>query len=563
MDFQDYGGPERTGPAGPFPIKSLRDKFFGGRRAISMMQEASDERPFLLATLPPSQGQIRLALGVVAVLFAAFSVTVTVAKVQLPRIDAFIPAIEASILINDLITSALLFAQFSIMRSWALLAIASGYFFTALIVIPHTLVFPGLIAPTGLLGAGPQSAAWLYVIWHLGLPLAVIVYALLKDADRAKYVSKGTPRAAIALSMTAALVLVCGLTWIATEQEMHLPKLLDHDSRLTRFGLFANGFLLFLGALALVLLWVRRRSVLDIWIMVVIFAFLIEILLSAQLAGSRFSVGYYAGRIYSFITATIVLIVLLSDITTLHANLARSVMRQRGARQARQIAMDVMAASIAHEINQPLAAIVANADAGLRWLTRPTPDLDRTRASLNYIVADGHRAKEVVTGIRSMFQKGAHGRILLDVNDLVREVVKMVDGDLRVQRVSVETELRVGLPQLVADRGQLQQVFLNLIANSIEAMDSITSRARVLRLSSDIFQEMRGVVVTVEDAGMGISSDDKDRIFEPFFTTKSAGTGIGLSICRSIIESHGGSLRASANRPHGTIFHVTLPSGDL
>jgi signal transduction histidine kinase len=528
-----------------------------------MLQEASGERPFLLATLPPSQGQIRLALAVVVVLFAAFSVTVTVAKVQLPRIDAFVPAIEASILINDLITCALLFAQFSILRSWGLLAIASGYLFTALIVIPHVLTFPGLIAPTGLLGAGPQSTAWLYVLWHCGLPFAVIVYALLKDADRAKYASDDTPQAAIGLSMTGVLVLVCWLTWIVTAQEGRLPILLGYDGHLTPFGVLANGFLLFFGASALVLLWVRRRSVLDLWIMVVIFAFLIEILLRAQLASSRFSVGYYAGRIYSFITATIVLIVLLSDITTLHANLARSVMRQRGAREARQIAMDAMAASIAHEINQPLAAMVANADAGLRWLTKPTPDLDRTRTSLNYIVDDGHRAKEVITGIRSMFQKGAHGRLLLDVNDLVREIVKMVDGDLRVQRVSVETDLRVGLPQLLADRGQLQQVFLNLIANAIEAMGSVTDRARVLRVSSDIFQETPGVVVTVEDTGTGISSDDKDRIFEPFFTTKSAGTGVGLSICRSIIESHGGSIRASANRPHGTIFHVTLPSNNL
>jgi signal transduction histidine kinase len=527
------------------------------------MNKGFDQQPFHLTTLPPSQGQIRLALGVVAVLFAAFGVTVMVAKVQLPRVDAFIPAIESSILINDLITSALLFAQFSITRGWALLAIASGYFFTALIVIPHALVFPGLIAQTGLLGAGPQSAAWLYVIWHLGLPFAVIVYALLKDADRAKYASERTPQAAIGLSITVVLVLVCVLTWIATAQEMHLPRILDYDGRLTPFGLFANAFLLFFGVVALVQVWARQRSVLDLWVMVVIFAFLIEILLSALLAGSRFSVGYYAGRIYSFITATIVLIVLLSDIATLHANLARSVMRQRDARQARQIAMDAMAASIAHEINQPVAAMVTNANAGLRWLTRTTPDLDKTRASLNYIVDDGHRVKEVITSIRSMFQKGARGRLLLDVNDLVREVLKMVDGDLRVQRVSVETELRIGLPQLVADRGQLQQVFLNLIANAIEAMDSISDRARILRVSSNIFREPPGVVVTVEDTGMGISGEDKDRIFEPFYTTKSAGTGIGLSICRSIVESHGGSLRASANEPYGTTFYVTLPNIDV
>jgi signal transduction histidine kinase len=139
----------------------------------------------------------------------------------------------------------------------------------------------------------------------------------------------------------------------------------------------------------------------------------------------------------------------------------------------------------------------------------------------------------------------------------------MVELDLRNHRVSVTTELRDGLPQLLADRGQLQQVFLNLIMNAIEAMGSVTDRARVLRVSSDIIQEPSGISVAVEDSGTGIKGEDKDLIFEPFFTTKSTGTGIGLSICRSIIESHGGSLRVSANKPYGTIFQVTLPTGDL
>src|SRR5271169_2479190 len=145
-------------------------------------------------------------------------------------------------------------------------------------------------------------------------------------------------------------------------------------------------------------------------------------------------------------------------------------MRQRGDRQGRQIAMDAMAASTAHEINQPLAAMVTNADAAVRWLTSATPDLDEARAALGRIVDDGHRAGEVIGGIRSMFKKGAHGRLLFETNDLVREVLTMVELDLLNHRVSVITDLRNGLPQLLADRGQLQQVFLNLIMNAIEAM---------------------------------------------------------------------------------------------
>jgi signal transduction histidine kinase len=225
--------------------------------------------------------------------------------------------------------------------------------------------------------------------------------------------------------------------------------------------------------------------------------------------------------------------------------------------------MDAMAASIVHEINQPLAAIVTNADAALHLLTSAAPNLDEARAALRDIANDGHRMSERIGGIRTMFKKDAHGRLLLGANDLVREVLTMVDLDLRNQRVSVTTELRNGLPQLLADRGQLHQVFLNLIINAIEAMGSVTDRARVLRIKSDIIQESSDVVVTVEDTGTGFTGEDKDRIFEPFFTTKSTGTGIGLSICRSIIESHGGNLRASASKPYGTIFQVTLPSSNL
>ena len=162
-----------------------------------------------------------------------------------------------------------------------------------------------------------------------------------------------------------------------------------------------------------------------------------------------------------------------------------------------------------------------------------------------------------------MFKKDIRGRALLGINDLVREVLKMVELDLRVEGISVATELREGLPQLLADRAQLQQVFLNLIMNAIEAMRPITGRARVLRIRSNIIQDSNCVVVAVEDSGTGIDRNDKDRIFEPFFTTRSTGMGIGLAICQSIIESHGGTLQASANNPYGMIFRVALPGGNF
>jgi signal transduction histidine kinase len=527
--------------------------------------ELTDQHQFLLADLPPSQGQIRLALGIVVALLVAFGITAPFARTPLLRLDGFVPAQQGIYAVNDLITSALLFAQFSIVRRWALLALAIGFLYTALISISHALAFPGAFSPTGLLGAKVQTTAWLYNFWKVGLPLAVIVYALLKDADGRTSTSERSPRVVIVWSVAVVVAIVCALTWISIAGVERLPTILSSDS--VEYSQGAERviavFQVLLCVVALTVLWTRRSSVLDLWLLVLSFTLVLEVATSTLLASARFDVGWYAARGFALAASLVVLLVLLSETTTLYANLARSVMRRRAAREARQIAMDAMAASIAHEVNQPLAAMVTNANAALRWLTNAAPDLDEARASLGHIVNARHRAGEVIGGIRSMFKKDARGRILLGTNDLVREILTMVDLELRNQRVLVATNLRDGLPQVFADRGQLQQVFLNLIMNAIDAMGSVTDRARVLRVNSDLVQESSDVVVTVEDTGTGIASEDKDRIFDSFFTTKSAGTGIGLSICRSIIESHGGSLQASANKPYGAIFQVTLPSGHL
>jgi signal transduction histidine kinase len=515
---------------------------------------------FLLATLPPSKRQIAWALGIVLALVVAFGTTAPFANIQLPRVNSFIPTIEAVIVIADLITSALLFAQFSIVRRSALLVLASAYLLTGLIVISHPLTFPGAFSPTGLLGAGLQSSAWLYLLWKVSLPVAVIVYVLLKDGDSSTSLPHHSPEAVIGCSVAAVIGIACVLTWVAIAGERFLPKISLNgveESTVTRH--FVAGMDMSLTAVAFVLLWLRFRSVLDLWLMVVCFTLLLEIAIAIMLVNTSFSLGFYATRFYALIATILVLLLLLSETTILYASLASSVTNQRREREARQIAMDALAASIAHEVNQPLGAMVANTNAGLRWLTNETPDLDKARAAFQRVVSDGHRAGQVIRSVRAMFTRDVHGRVWLSVNDIVREAVAMVEVDLRTQGVSVSTALRDGLPQLLVDRGQLQQVFLNLIMNAVEAMSSVTGRVRSLRITSEINFESSGVVVTVEDSGTGIDKKNKDRVFETFFSTKSSGTGMGLTICRSIIESHGGSLQASANDPYGTIFHVALP----
>jgi signal transduction histidine kinase len=224
--------------------------------------------------------------------------------------------------------------------------------------------------------------------------------------------------------------------------------------------------------------------------------------------------------------------------------------------------MGEMTASIAHEVNQPLAAIVANGNAGLRWLASKTPDLDEVQASLERVIADGHRASEVIGSIRAMFKKEDHGKARLDINELVHEILALVQGELQINRISVQTDLAPDLPEVLGDRIQLQQVILNLIMNAIEAMISVEGRARALRVSSEQ-RGPDGVLMSVADSGTGIDSKTIDRIFEPLYTTKPDGMGMGLSICRSIIQAHRGQLSASAGHPHGSVFQVVLPTAQF
>jgi PAS domain S-box-containing protein len=228
------------------------------------------------------------------------------------------------------------------------------------------------------------------------------------------------------------------------------------------------------------------------------------------------------------------------------------------ARVARLTMMGEMTASIAHEINQPLGAIVTDGSAGLRWLANATPDLEETRACLTRIVKDGHRASQVIDGIRTMLKKGSDTKEALDINELAGDVLTFVRGEIENERIVVRTEFKANLSQVLVDRVQLQQVVLNLVMNGIDAMANLRDRARVLKLRS----EQAGpssVTLTVEDAGTGIDQSILDRIFEAFFTTKKHGMGMGLSICRSIVVAHGGRLFVSPGDSHGSVFHLELP----
>src|SRR4029077_13081702 len=225
---------------------------------------------------------------------------------------------------------------------------------------------------------------------------------------------------------------------------------------------------------------------------------------------------------------------------------------------SRVATMGELTASLAHEVNQPIAAAVTNANTCLRWLTRDRPDVEEARAAAMRIVRDGTRAAEIINRIRLLFKKGTPQRELVDVNEVIREMIVLLCSEATRYNIIVRTELAADIPEIMGDRVQLQQVMMNLMVNSIDAMKDVDGTRELVVKSQR--GENEQILVTVSDTGVGLPAHQADQIFKAFFTTKPHGTGMGLSISRSIVESHDGRLWAAENSPRGASFHFALPT---
>jgi signal transduction histidine kinase len=384
-----------------------------------MARELADERPVFLSTLPAGSRERRVVVVVVAVSAAIFVASVAFAKVQLAPVWAFIPVYESALVVNDLITAVLLFGQFSFLKSRALLLLASGYLFTAFIAIAHALTFPGLFAPTGLLDAGPQSTAWLYMFWHGGFPLMVVGYTLLKDRGHETDQMRRRAGTAVLVSVATVLVIVCGLTLLATMGQQSLPAIMQ-GNRYTPAMIVVVSSVSASSVVALVCLWWRRpRTVLDLWLMVVMCAWFFDVALSAVLNAGRFDLGFYAGRVYGLMAASFVLIMLVVENSMLYGRLVEA-----HGKHARRL-------EILHQIDRAVAAeetpdaIAGAAIQPLREILRVSRAVvnifDLAAGEVEWLAAAGRHRTRIGPGVRYSI------RLMGDLEALKRGEPQVID----------------------------------------------------------------------------------------------------------------------------------------
>ena len=396
---------------------------------MSAVMDDNEHAYGFLSTAPVRPADRRLAVAVIAISAVIFVCAAPFAGTPLPKVPAFIPSYESAFAINDLITAILLFSQFAKLRSRAVCALASGYLFTALMAVAHALTFPDLFAPGGLLDAGPDTTAWLYVFWHGGFPLAVIAYSLSKDRDASSARHVGSVRTVFLVAIATVLAAVVGLTMLATAGKAMLPAIMagNHNTIALTVAV-ASVWTLSLAALGL-LWWRRPHGILDLWLMVVMSAWLFDVALSSILNGGRFDLGFYAGRIYGLLAASFVLAALLLETGWLHDRLTAA--RAQLAERARDLERRVRERT--EELQQSNALLKAE----IAERQQADQELRRTRTFLDVMIESLPAmllVKDANTGQCIYLNRAGEDLLGIDraemVGKTVRELAQGQDADL-------------------------------------------------------------------------------------------------------------------------------------
>jgi signal transduction histidine kinase len=518
-----------------------------------------DQPGVWLATLPATAQQRRRTFAVVAVLFAALFAMAPFAKVRLPEGDGFIPFVQAVIVVTDLTTAVLLFTQFSLLRTRALLILANIYLFTALIVFVHTLTFPRAFAPQGLLVVSLQTTGWLFLIWHVSFPAAVIAYVRLNDNAGAKSSIGGSPRTVISGSIVGVTALVCAILWFLTAADRLIPLLFIDRLTYSPAVFYIGVFNTMVAGIALVLLLIRKGSVLDQWLTVSVGAMATQLAMTTFFSGGRFDLGWYSFRIFGVVSSTAVLLGLLGETMRLYAKLSIALRALQRERDNKLLSAQAATAATGHEIRQPLSAIASNGSAALIYLQKVPPNLGKAREMLEQMIDGCHHASEIIEGTRNLFRKTDQAGQPIDLNEIVLDVIQAHQEQLMRHAVEPRFELTDGLPRVRGDRAQLQEVVANLVNNAVDAMAGTTDRDRLLWVKTTS-RGRDAIAVEIQDTGPGIDRTRLGSIFDALVTTKPHGSGLGLAICQMIVERHAGKLTADSDGASGARFEFVLPT---
>ena len=517
---------------------------------------ADHDPPMVVALMPYTPRHRAMALGIVVGMLAVWVPLLPFESLQIGRLDSFIPVVQTVLSAADLLTATLLFAQYSVQPHPALLLVGSGYICAGTFAFLQALSFPGSYSPNGLIGDVYNTPAWFFVLWYTTFPLSILAYALFKDRGT---LSRRAPKLNITITLSWLAATIGLLSWLAISQTEHLPKFFTSGLFLqTRLSNQFNVGLTLLNCATLIVLFLRRRTVLDLWLMVTLFAAVPNFLVAVYAGASRFSVGWYTARGFALVASFTLLSVLVTEMTVLYSRLASALVMQRRERANRFVSIDAATAAIAHEINSPLASITLNVATAQHELVGEPPQLDELRAILGDIGEASLRVNETIASVRRLFKDVADQPVTISVEGVARQVLRLLQHDLQFNGIVVATEFRVEAPFVHADPAQVQQVILNLFKNAIEAMASTPREGRRLNIGTRM-ERGSFVVLSIEDTGTGIPAEDQERVFEAFFTSKPAGMGLGLAICRTIIERYGGRLNLAKSGPQGSTFEITLP----
>jgi len=539
-------------------------------------RDASRTSDAYLAIAPAAPLAKRCALAICIALFGAFCALVPLARVPVVRVDAFVPIYDSIVALNNLLTAGGLIVGFSRSRLRAVLVLAAGYLFSSLMALPHMMAFPGLFSTPGLLAGGPQTSVWIDIFRHGGLPLFTICYVLLKRREAGSGRPHAEVRADVVAAAAGAVAGVCGLTLLATAGYRLLPEIMVGDSHTSAMlAVSLPVLLLSLAALAL-LASQPRYSTLDVWLIVVLCAWVLDIVLSTLANGGRFDIGFYAGRLYGLFAASVVPIVLLVEAGRLYGGLDKALTiaeerntelarsREELAQAQRLEAIGQLTGGVAHDFNNLLTVVIGNLE--LIAMTRGDPEkIERlAQGALKAARRGEHLVRQLLTYARRQI---SHPQTV-DLNQLIANIENLIHRVIGEQ-IEVVSRLSPDLAPVQVDPAQFETAMLNLAINSRDSMAGggrimiETQNVTVERDSADDPDVTPGlyVMIAVGDSGAGMTPGVRSRAFEPFFTTKEAGrgSGLGLSQVYGFAKTARGYATIESELGVGTTVKLYLP----